>query len=411
MKLWLKIVIGLVLGVVVGALMGPKGVYLRPLGTLFLSLVNMLVIPLIFSSMALGVTSIHDPKKLGRVGLKTLLLYLLTTVIAICLGLVFAYLIKPGMGVGLVLPVPATTTENIPTVWSMLLDIVPSNPVRAMSEGNILQVITFAVFIGIVINLTGKKADPVLRFLEGLAEVMYRLTNIVMQFAPFGIFGIMVWVTGTFGWAILLPLAKFLLTNYVASLAHVILVFCGILVLLAGLRPLPFFKGMGDAIMMAFSTCSSSATLPVSLHCVQQNLGVSKNIANFVIPLGSTVNMNGAAISQAVAAIFVAQAYGITLEWPAILTIVATATVSAIGAAGIPGTGLLMLSVVFSAVGLPLEGIAIIAGVDRLREMVSTILNILGDAVVAVYVAKTEKELNVDQYNEAQVIAFEESSA
>jgi dicarboxylate/amino acid:cation (Na+ or H+) symporter, DAACS family len=404
MKLWAKILIGLLLGVVVGLLMGSAGAYLRPLGTIFLSLINMLVVPLVFASMALGVMSISDPRKLGRVGIKTLLMFLVTTVISIVIALAAVKLLRPGVGVGLT--AMAETTIPAPTpIGKLLLNIFPTNPIKAMAEGDMLQVIVFSVFLGIAVNLTGEKAQPVRRFLEGLADVMYRLTNIVMQFAPFGVFGLMAYVAGTFGWQVLLPLLQLLLTNYIAFAVHVGLVFVGILVFLARVKPGPFFKGMSDAIVMAFSTNSSSATLPVSLHCAQENLGVSKNISNFVLPLGSTINMNGAAIGQAIAAVFIAQAYGIELGWGSLLAIIATATISAVGAAGIPGTGFLMLSVVVSSAGLPLEGLALVAGVDRIREMGSTVLNVLGDAVTAVYVAKTEKELNEDQYNQGRLIA------
>jgi DAACS family dicarboxylate/amino acid:cation (Na+ or H+) symporter len=312
-------------------------------------------------------------------------------------------LIRPGVGIGLT---PQAVQEiSAPTpIGQLLLNIFPSNPIRAMADGDMLQVIVFSIFLGVAVNLTGSKGEPVRRFLEGLAEVMYRLTNIVMQLAPFGVFGLMAYVTGTFGWAILLPLLKFLVTNYVAFIFHVGIVFIGVLVLIARVRPGPFFKGMSDAIAMAFSTNSSSATLPVSLHCAQENLGVSKNISNFVLPLGSTINMNGAAISQAIAAIFIAQAYGIELSLSNLLAITATATISAVGAAGIPGTGFLMLSVVVSSAGLPLEGLALVAGVDRIREMGSTVLNVLGDAVTAVYVAKSEKELDEKKYDKPQLI-------
>jgi dicarboxylate/amino acid:cation (Na+ or H+) symporter, DAACS family len=406
MKLWAKILIGLVLGLVVGLIMGPTAAYLRPLGTIFLSLINMLVVPLVFASMALGVMAIHDPKKLGRVGVKTLLTFLVTTVIAIVIALLAVKLLRPGVGVGLTAEATAPIPEPA-SIGNLLLNIFPSNPIRAMAEGDMLQVIVFAVFLGVAVNLTGTRADPVRYFLEGLAEVMYRLTNIVMQLAPFGVFGLMAYVAGTFGWQVLLPLLQLLLTNYIAFIVHVGLVFVGLLVLLARVKPWPFFKGMSDAIAMAFSTNSSSATLPVSLHCVQENLGVSKNISNFVLPLGSTINMNGAAIGQAIAAVFIAQAYGIELSWSSLLAIIATATISAVGAAGIPGTGFLMLSVVVSSAGLPLEGLALVAGVDRIREMGSTVLNVLGDAVTAVYVAKGEKELDEDQYNQGRLIASE----
>ena len=408
MKLWLKIFIGLAIGVAVGPLLGEKAEYLKPIGTIFINLINMLVVLLVFSSMTVGITSIHDPKKLGRVGLKALLLYLATTVIAIGIGLFFAKLIQPGLGVGLTKSTSLSLNE-VPKLSTILLDIIPSNPISSLANGHVLQIIVFSLFLGLAINFSGKKGKPLLHVIESIAEVMYKLTSIVMEFAPIGVFAIMAWVAGTYGLGILKPLAKFLMTNYLACLVNVVFVFGFILLVMARLNPFYFFRGMGDAIMFAFSTNSSSATLPVSLHCVQENLGVSKNISSFILPLGATVNMNGAAISQGVAALFIAQAYGIDLDWQNILTIVVTATISAIGSAGIPGSSFIMLSVVLTSVGLPIEGLAIIAGVDRIREMVSTVVNILGDAVVAVFVAKSEGELDEDQYNHTQLASIEES--
>jgi Na+/H+-dicarboxylate symporter len=279
-----------------------------------------------------------------------------------------------------------------------------------MVEGNFMQIIVFAIFLGISINLAGPKGRPLMEFLESLSDVMYRLTAIVMEFSPIGVFAIMAWVAGSFGLAVLYPLLKFLVAYYLACILHVLIVFCGMIKFMAHLSPWPFFRGMRDAIMVAFSTCSSSATLPVSMHCVQKNLGISRNIANFVLPLGATVNMNGAAIFQAMSAIFIAQAYHITLSFQAILTIVITAIMSAIGAAGVPGTGFIMLSVVVSSAGLPIEGVALLAGIDRIREMASTVLNILGDAVCAVYIAQDEGELDIRQYNHKELVELEEDN-
>lgn len=406
MKLWLKILIALMLGVVAGIALGPYAIHLKPIGTMFMNLINMIIVLLVLSSMTVGITSIHDPKKLGRVGVKTIFLYLLTTAIAICIGLACAKLFKPGAGLDL----PTTTTHidtNTASIGDILLSIIPSNPIAAMVNGNFVQIIVFALFLGTAINLAGNKGKPLLEFFESLSDVMYRLTAIVMAFSPIGVFAIMAWVAGTFGIGVLIPLFKFLLAYYIACALHVLIVFCGMLKFLARLSPWPFFRGMGDAIMVAFSTCSSSATLPVSMHCVQKNLGISKNIANFVLPLGSTVNMNGAAIFQAMSALFIAQAYNIDLSVQSILTIVLTATLSAIGAAGVPGTGFIMLSVVVSSAGLPIEGLALLAGIDRIREMGSTVLNVLGDAVCAVYVAKLEGEMDVRQYNHKELVELE----
>lgn len=406
MQLWVKIIIAMVLGVATGLIVGPPATILKPIGDVFLSLISMIIVPLVLSSMVVGITSIHDPKKLGRVGLKSMSVYMITTMIAIFFGLFFAHLFQPGAGLDLVAPTKVAI-QDTPSVSEMLLSIIPSNPVASLVEGNVLQIIVFALFLGVAINFAGERGKVLLEILDSLADVMYRMTSIIMEFSPYGVFAIMASVAGTFGFAVLLPLAKFLGTYYTACLVHVVIVFCGMLWFLAKLHPMPFFRGMRDAITVAFSTCSSSATLPVSMHCVQHNLGVSKNITSFVIPLGTTINMNGAAIFQGMSALFVAQAYGIDLDIKSQLTIVVTATMSAIGAAGIPGTGFIMLTVVFKSVGLPIEGLALLAGIDRIREMVSTVLNVLGDAVTAIYIGKAEGELDERQYYHEELVELE----
>lgn len=410
MKLWVKILIGLVLGAITGIILGPYSVYLKPLGTIFLNMINMIIILLIFSSMAVGVTSIHDPKKLGRVGGKTLGIYLTMTVIAILIGIVTANLFHVGEGMNLVATQPVDAAKT-PSIADIFLSIVPSNPIAAMANNNILQVLTFSIFIGVAINFSGERGLPLLRVLESLSDVMYRLTSIVMEFSPIGVFGIMAWVAGTFGLTLLLPLFKFLGAYYVACAFHAIFVFCGMLKFMAKLRVAPFIKGMWDAIIMAFSTCSSAATLPVAMHCAQENLGVSKNISSFVFPLGIAVNMNGSAIFQTMSAVFIGKAYGIPFDLYSYTTLVLTAVLSSIGTAGVPGGGFIMLSAVLASVGLPLEGLAILVGIDRLREMVTTPMNIIGDAVVTVYMAKKEGELDERQYNHTEIVKFEPTDA
>lgn len=407
MKLWLKILIAMGLGVVVGTIFGESAAEIQWIGDVFLSLINMIIVLLVLSSMAVGVTSIHDPQKLGRVGLKTLFIYLCTTVVAILIGLLFATFFEPGSGLHLV-QTGTLSLQDAPTMKEILLNIVPSNPIASMVNGEVLQIIVFALFLGISMNFAGEKGRPMLEFMESLADVMYRLTSIVMEFSPVGVFAIMASLVGKHGIIGLAPLAKFLVLYYIALAVHVFFVFCPILWMGARLRPWPFFRGMGDALMVAFSTSSSSAALPVSMHCVQKNLGVSKNITRFVLPLGSTVNMNGAAIYQGMAVIFIAQAYGIDLGWQQLLTIVVTATLSAIGAAGIPGSGYLMLKVVFGSVGLQGgEGLLLLAGIDRVREMGSTVVNVMGDSVTAVLVAKQEGELDERQYYHEELVELE----
>lgn len=410
MKLWKKMLIGLTLGTLAGILLGPKAQVLKPFGTVFLGLLNMVVVPLVFSSMTVGVTSINDMRKLGRVGLKTFLLYIGTTAIAIILGLLVSKMINPGRGIGLTHAGDIKLSiDETPELLNMFLSLVPSNPIGSLASGNILQVIVFSIFLGLGINFSGEKGKPMARILESLSEVMFSVTGMIMNLAPYGIFAIMAWVAGTFGVSILYPLLKLVFAHYLTCIVHLLVVFGGILIFLAKVRVMPFFKGMTDAMTLAASTTSSSATLPATLHCVEENLGVSKNLASFILPLGSTINMNGTAIFQGIAAVFISQAYGIELGWESLLVIVVTATLSAIGCAGIPGGGLVTLSIVLSSVGLPLEGIAIVAGIDRLRDIIGTVINVLGDAVVAVYVAKSEGELNEEIYNSEVYVSYEHS--
>lgn len=404
MKLWVKIFIGLILGAITGLILGEKAVYLKPLGTIFLSLISMIIVLLILSSMAVGITSIHDPKKLGRVGGKTVGIYLTTTILAITSGIILANVFDLGAGLGL--QAREVPQAKMLSIGEMITSMIPSNPIAAMVKGDILQVIVFAVFLGLAINFAGPKGKPLLSVLESLADVMYRLTSIVMEFSPIGVFGLMAWVTGTFGLTLLLPLMKFLGIYYLACIFHFFFIYGNLLKSLGRLQLWPFLRGMGDAIMMAFSTCSSAATLPVAMHCAQENLGVSKNISSFVLPLGITMNMNGGAIYQAMSAIFVANAYGISLDFYSYLTLMLTTTFSAIGTAGIPGGGFIMLSAVLSSVGLPLEGLALLAGIDRLRDMMTTVLNILGDAAVTVFIAKQEGELDERKYYHSELVEF-----
>ncbi len=411
MKLWLKMLIALGLGVIAGVIFGPKAEILKPIGTVFLNLLSMIVVLLVFASMTVGVTSIHDPKKLGRVGFKTIGMFIVTTAIAIVIGLCFAHVFNPGKGIGLTYEAGKVSIDETSELVNLLISIIPSNPISALANnGNILQVIAFSIFLGLGINFAGERGKPLLAAIESLAEVMYKITSMVMHFAPIGVFAIMAWVAGTFGCGILLPLLKFLLAHFIACLVHMVIVFGSILIFMAKVKVRPFIRGMGDAIAFAFSTTSSSATLPVSMHCVRANLGVSKNIASFVLPLGATVNMNGTAIFQGITAVFISQAYGLHLGFESLLIIVITATLSAVGCAGIPGGGLVTMSIVLGAVGLPIEGIAIIAGIDRIRDTIGTVVNILGDAITAVYVAKTEKELDEKQYNSTELVSYSKES-
>ncbi len=400
MKSWVKILLGLLLGVIAGLILGPKAHIFKIFGSLFLSLMTMLVVLIVFSSLVVGICHINDPKKLGRIGFRTISFYVITTLIASSVAICLGYLILPGAGLMLTQPVIATGVAQL-AIGDFFLSLIPSNPFASFAEGNILQIIIFAVLFAVSITFTKEKGLPLLKVLESLANTMNTLTHFVMMIAPYGVFALIAVTVGEIGLKVIYPLVKFLICNYIACLFQLFFVFGFILKYMSKVKMVPFFKGMKDAIVLAFTTCSSSATLPVSLECARKHLGVSEDISGFVLSLGSTINMNGSAIGQALSAIFIAQAYGIELSIMQLVILVIVALFAAVGAAGIPGTGLIMMSLVLGVIGLPLEGIALVAGVDRLREMVSTVVNVLGDAVGAVFVAKKEGEINEEQYHAA----------
>ncbi|MBP8717505.1 MAG: dicarboxylate/amino acid:cation symporter [Candidatus Atribacteria bacterium] len=393
MKLFQKILIGFIIGIILGAIWGPGISWIQPIGTIFLNLLKMLIVPLIFSSLVVGVSSIAEPKKLGRVAGKTIAYYLVTTAVAIIIGLLIGNILQPGAGMNLVLEGTAQEAAKAPSLIDTLINLIPTNPIGAMAQGTILQVIVFALFFGYAMTRAGEKGKAVLTFFEGFAETMYKLTGIVMEFAPYGVLALIAVTVGKHGLSVLVPFAKLILAVYLGVIIHAVVVYSGMVSLVAKMSPLKFFKGFAEATLLAFTTCSSSGTLPVSMRAAQENLGVSPTISSFVLPLGATVNMDGTALYQGICALFVAQAYGIHLGLGGQLTILLTALLASIGTAGVPGAGLVMLSMVLTSVGLPLEGVALIAGIDRILDMARTAINVTGDGACAVVVAKTEGEL------------------
>ncbi len=395
-----KIFIGLILGVLVGLFLTSSPhiatTYIKPLGTLFLNLIKMIIVPLVLSSLVVGSASTGDIGKLGRMGIKTIAFFLITTGIAITIGLVIGNIMKPGIGINL--PSDAVVeTKEIPSISETLTDMVPTNPIAAMVEANMLQIIVFALFLGVAITLVGEKARPFLTFFESMAEVCYKIVAIVMEFAPLGVFGLMVPTVAEHGPAVLLPLLKVIVAMYISCIIHVIVVYSGVVSIFGKMSPATFFKGASPAMLLAFTTSSSSGTLPVSMNRAENNLGVPKPIASFVLPLGATINMDGAAIYQGLCALFVAQVYGINLTISQQLIIALTGTLASIGAAGVPGASLIILSMVLQSVGLPMEGIALLAGIDRVLDMARTCLNVTGDLAISVIIAATEGELKMPQ--------------
>lgn len=390
-----QILIAFIIAIVLGIVFGEAINVLQPLGDLFLRLINFIIAPLILTTLIVGVASTGDPKSLGRVGGKTIVYYLVTTAIAIIIGLGFAYMISPGKGlsVDLVATEAVEVNESEGTIQT-LLNIIPTNPFEALTEGNILQIIFFAIFIGLAITLIGEKARPVQSFFESFAELMMRITGIVMRVAPIGILGLVAPIVGQYGAQVLLPLLKVILAVAIACIVHAFIVYSLSVKIFANMGPLTFFRGIGPAALVAFSTASSAATLPVTIKNTQENLGVSNKVSSFVLPLGATINMDGTAIYQGIAVVFIAQFYGLDLTVLQLLTVVLTTVLASIGTAGVPGAGMIMLAMVLSAVGLPLEGIALIAGIDRVLDMFRTTVNIVGDASCAVVVAGTEDEID-----------------
>ncbi|SHG43216.1 dicarboxylate/amino acid:cation symporter [Ornithinibacillus halophilus] len=386
-----QIVGAFVLAIIIGLIFGERASYVQPLGDLFLNLIKFIIVPLILSTIIVGVTSAGDVKKLGRLGGKTISYYLVTSFAAISIGLVVAYIISPGTGLDVTVEEEASAPET-QSVIDTILNIIPTNPIESLATGNILQIIFFAIFLGIGIKLVGEKARPVERFFEGLAEIMYKITGLVMKLVPIGIFGLLAPIVGEYGAAVLLPLIKLILAVLIACIIHAAVVYSIGVKSLGKLSPVQFFKGIFPAATVAFSTCSSSGTLPVTMKNTQENLGVSKDTSSFVLPLGATINMDGTAIYQGVAVVFIAQYFGESLSFAQILTVALIATLASIGTAGVPGAGMVMLTMVLAAVNLPLEGIALIAGVDRILDMMRTSVNVMGDASASVVVDASEKK-------------------
>lgn len=401
LQLTTKIFIGLALGIVLGIMLQSNPDiatnYIKPFGTLFLNLIKLVIVPLVFSSLVVGACSMDDVRKLGRIGGKTLAYYLFTTAFAVTIGLVLANL--SNVGAGFSIPIDAKVEiAAAPSVIETLLNIIPSNPLKALVDGNMLQIIAFALIIGAGIIGIGEKGKVVFNFFDAFAEVMYKIIGVIMQFAPIGVFALITPVVAINGPSVLLPLLKLIIVVYAGCIIHAVFTYSSTVSIFAKVSPVQFFKGIAPAMVFAYTTASSSATLPVSMKRCEENLGVPKSICSFVLPLGATVNMDGTAIYQGVCAFFIAQVYGIDLSITAQLTIILTATLASIGTAGVPGAGMIMLGMVLQSVGLPMEGIALIAGVDRILDMMRTMINITGDAACAVVIAATEGELNRSVY-------------
>lgn len=404
MNLTTKIFIALILGVVTGLILHPMkenpmvekyllNFIFNFLGNGFVRAIRMVVVPLVLCSLVMGSAGIEDVTKLGRIGIKTLAFYLSTTAFAVVLALVGGNIINPGRGIQLenIATTAVKTPETKPFV-DILLDMIPINPIEALATGNMLQIIVFAILLGVALSLLGEKASNVKKLFEEGNSISLKLVELIMKLAPLGVYGLIAKTFTTLGYVALIPLFKYFIGVVIILFIHCLVTYQGILVLFGKYNPIKFFKGFAPTMMIGFSTASSSACLPSSLKTVQENFGVSKTISSFTIPLGNTINMDGTAVMQGIATIFIAQIYGKDLTMAHYISIILTATLASIGTAGVPGVGVIMLGMVLVQVGLPLEGIGLVMGIDRFVDMFRTMINITGDAVCTLVIAKTEGE-------------------
>ncbi len=392
LKVHTQILIAIVLGVVVGILFGEKTVHIKIVGDMFIRLLKAIIIPLIMASMVAGIVSLGDVRKLGRIGLKTFLYYAATTTLAVTVGLIMVNVMKPGVGVTLVEEAVDLGGREIPSVVSIVRDIIPSNLFYAMAQDKVLSVIVFSLLLGVAISSVGEKGKPLVSLFEAFNAVMMKITDWVMRLAPYGVFALMAHTIGTMGLAVIRPLLTYMATVAMGLTVHACVTLPVLLIVFGKYSPVKFIKDVLSAVATAFSTASSAATLPITMDCLQENTGVSNKVTSFVLPLGATVNMDGTALYEAVAAMFIAQAYGIDLGIGHQLLIVLTATLASVGAAAIPGAGLVTMVIVLRAVNLPLEGIGMILAVDRILDMLRTAVNVWGDACGAAVVANLEGE-------------------
>lgn len=370
---------------------------LEIIGQIFMASLRMLVVPLVFVSLVCGVCSLQDTTKLGRIGGKAIGLYLVTTAIAISFAIFIAIIVGPGDGVGMTASTSFTSREA-PSFAQVIIQMFPTNPFEAFAQGNMLQIIVFALLFGIAIALSGKTGERVASLFEDLSEVIMRLVAILMNIAPYGVFALLASLFTTVSIETFGNLVVYFLVVLAVLFIHALVTYPVMLKLLTGLSPIVFLKKMRDAAIFAFSTASSNATIPVTLETATKKMGVDNSIASFTVPLGATINMDGTAIMQGVATVFIAQVFSQDLTLADYITVVLTATLASIGTAGVPGVGLIMLAMVLDQVGLPVEGIALIIGVDRLLDMTRTAVNVTGDSMVSIIVAKSENQFDNDMF-------------
>ncbi len=420
MTMTTKILIWMVAGLIVGSVinaMASDVVFIQDYlvngllhvaGAMFISLLKMLVVPLVTFSLICGVCGLGDVSKLGRVGLKSFLLFLLTTILAISLALVVSTTAGPGQGFELTENTTEFTTPAAPPLTQVIIDLIPSNPIAAYAEGNMLQIIFFTILFGICILMVGDAGRSITKGAEKLNAVMMQVVTVVMHIAPYGVFALMAKTFALQGVGLIFPMMSYFVVVALVSLLHATGTLMLLLKFLGRVSPVMFLQKMRTAQMFAFSTSSSNATIPVTLQTTEKRLGVDNSTASFVVPFGATINMDGTAIMQGVATVFIANVYGIDLSLTGYLTVIGMAILASIGTAGVPGVGIVMLAMVFTQVGLPVEGIALIIGVDRLLDMIRTAVNVTGDAVVITIVARSERSISMETFNDPNAGVVEE---
>jgi Na+/H+-dicarboxylate symporter len=397
MKMWVKVTIALVAGIVAGFALGDHATALKPVGDVFINLLKMIVIPLVFASMVMGISK-SDPHRVGRVGIKALWFFAVNIVLTVAFGMGTTYLLGLGKDLHLVSTGGAPDAPPL-KLADLFVNIVPKNPIAAFAEGNVIQVLFFAILFAISLKALGDFGKPIVNFFEVLAHLMFKMAGLIMELAPYGVFALMAWAIGSFGLGLLIPVFKFLVIYTLAAIIYAIVVYSFILRGFAKLSPIKFLRGMTEPITMALSTCSSAATLPFSIRNTVNNLGISENFASFSLPLAMNLNFNGSTLFLGMATPFIAYAYGVPLSAEQLVIVFIMIVFTNFTSAALPSGDILKITVIFAAVGLPIEGIALLASVDRLRDMVTTAMNVTANATVCTYLAKQEGELNETTYN------------
>ena len=418
MQLSSRILLGMVLGIILGLILNSLGGadpdktpiiswfvnnVFDVVGQVFVISLKLLVVPLVFFSLVCGSASMGEDVKMGQVALKTVSLYLMTTAIAVSLALTIANIVDPGVGIN-TSEAANYVAKEAPSFKDVFIGIFPSNPFQAMVEGNMLQVIVFAILVGIAILQAGESGNKVLRGCQMISDVIMRMVSILMNLAPYGVFCLLAKLFTGQGFSAIVNLALYFGTIVFVLLLHASVVYTTIFTIFTRLNPVTLFKNMRPAMLFAFSTSSSNATMPITLNVAKNRVGAHNSIASFTVPLGATVNMDGTAIMQGIATVFIAQAYGLDLSMTEYFAVIATATLASIGTAGVPGVGLITLAMVLQQVGLPVEGIGLIIGVDRLLDMLRTVVNVSGDGMVTAVVANSEGRLDKTIFNDTSEV-------